>query len=60
MLTNLEAGKQLKKTWHSGESNSKPETYLFPRISERNRNVNCMRDPRRQWCKAELKLRGTG
>ena len=40
MLADLEAGKQLKETWHGEERNPKPETYLFRRISEENRNVN--------------------
>lgn len=47
MLADLEAGKQLKETWHSEERNPKPETYLFRRISEENRNVNWTKDPLR-------------
>lgn len=54
----LEARKQLEKIWPSKERNPKPETYLFHRISQKSRHLNCAKDPRRQQCRKMLMMGG--
>jgi hypothetical protein len=51
----LEAGKPLKKTWHSREKHPKLGVCLFHRVSEKHRNLNCGAH-RRWWYRVQLKM----